>query len=87
MAKRLIDADALYKAVKEAGKDAGFYSAIYEGFLDCINRSPTVDAVEVCYCKDCKWWGKPGCAIYIVDDTDKPGENDFCSCGERRADE
>lgn len=35
-------------------------------------------------CKHCKWWNEPGCAIRIVDDSDRPKENDFCSFGERR---
>lgn len=30
--KRLIDADVLYKAIKEASKGAGFYRASYDGF-------------------------------------------------------
>ena len=33
-------------------------------------------------CKNCKWFGKVGCAINIVDDSDKPTENDFCSFAE-----
>ena len=49
-------------------------------------NAPTVDAVPVVRCKDCKWFNAPGCAIYIVDDTDKPKEDDFCSFGERRTD-
>lgn len=43
--------------------------------------------VEVIRCKDCKWFGDFGCAIRIVDDSDKPTENDFCSFAERRTDE
>lgn len=35
-------------------------------------------------CKDCKWYGHIGCAIKIVDDSDKPKANDYCSFGERR---
>ena len=35
-------------------------------------------------CKDCKWFGKIGCAINIVDDSDKPNEDDFCSFAERK---
>lgn len=35
-------------------------------------------------CKDCKWFGDIGCAIRIVDDTDKPSENDYCSFAERK---
>lgn len=42
------------------------------------------DLVEVVRCKDCKWYGHLGCAIRIVDDSDKPNDNDFCSFGERR---
>ena len=41
---------------------------------------------ELIRCKDCKWFGKIGCAISVVDDTDKPTENDFCSFAERRTD-
>ena len=44
------------------------------------------DFVDVVRCKDCKWFGKLGCAIEIVYDTDRPKENDFCSFGERRDD-
>ena len=46
--------------------------------FDILNSS-----VEVVRCKDCKWYGKTGCAIDIVDETDKPTDNDFCSYGER----
>ena len=39
---------------------------------------------ELVRCKDCKWFGKVGCAVMIADDSDKPGENDYCSFAERR---
>jgi hypothetical protein len=41
---------------------------------------------EIIRCKDCKWFGDIGCAIEIVDDSDRPSENDFCSYAERRTD-
>jgi hypothetical protein len=41
---------------------------------------------EVVRYKDCKWWNEIGCAINIVDDSDKPKAYDFCSYGERRVD-
>ena len=44
---------------------------------------PDADVVEVVRCKDCKWYGKAGCAIDIVDETDKPKDDDYCSFGER----
>lgn len=40
--------------------------------------------VAVTHCRDCKWWGKAGCAISIVDASDRPKENDFCSFAERK---
>lgn len=39
---------------------------------------------QVVRCKDCKWYGEPGCAIQIMDDSDRPKETDFCSFGERK---
>ena len=45
------------------------------------------DYVLVTRCKDCKWFNEPGCAIRIVDDSDKPSENDFCSFAEKKAGE
>lgn len=46
--------------------------------MDMINS-----LVEVVRCKDCKWFNNIGCAIKIVDDSDKPKDNDYCSFGER----
>ena len=46
-----------------------------------LKNSP--DFVYVIRCKDCKWFNKVGCAIRIVDDSDKPTENDYCSFAER----
>ena len=51
-----------------------------------INKLPSAHQ-EIIRCKDCKWFGDFGCAIRIVDDSDKPTENDFCSFAERRTDE
>ena len=38
--------------------------------------------IPVIRCKNCKWFGDIGCAIKIVDECDKPTENDFCSFAE-----
>ena len=38
--------------------------------------------IPVIRCKNCKWFGEIGCAINIVDESDKPKENDFCSFAE-----
>ena len=48
--KRLIDANAL---IKEANADGAY------GYVDAkqIADAPTVDAVEVVRCRECKHWG------------------------------
>lgn len=51
--------------------------------LHVIDSIPAADVVEVVRCKDCKYFNDLGCAIDVVDDTDKPTENDFCSFGVR----
>ena len=59
----------------------------YTDFIDvaerCMDDIPTTDAVEVVRCKDCKWYHEIGCAIKIVDESDEPKDNDYCSFGER----
>lgn len=56
-----------------------------EQILDRLRNDPKSEWVQVVRCKDCKWFGKLGCAIRIADDSDEPTENDFCSFAERRA--
>ena len=73
--KRLIDANAL---IKEAYADGAY------GYVDAkqIADAPTVDAVEVVRCRDCKHYdGKWLCKISGVPSR-KPC--DFCSHGERK---
>lgn len=85
---RPIDADALHKKIFPYSSlvDPKTY-AINAGAVEyAIQTSPTVDAVEVVRCKDCRFLthlddGTPECTrVYlgIVHD------NDFCSYGERR---
>ena len=51
-------------------------------FTKVIRR--TVEELNVVRCKDCKWFGDIGCAMQIVDDSDRPSEYDFCSFAERK---
>lgn len=51
-----------------------------------LEKLPAVQLQQIVRCKDCKWFGDWGCSIRIVDDSDKPTENDFCSFAERRID-
>jgi len=58
-----------------------------EQIVDRLRNDPDAEWVEVIRCKNCKWFGEIGCAIGIVDDSDRPSENDYCSFAERRTDE
>ena len=57
----------------------------WQSDVDALNGLPSAEP-EIIRCKDCKWFGDIGCAIEIVDDSDRPSENDFCSYAERRTD-
>lgn len=92
--KRLIDANALLHNMCERcnieNEDCPCEPP--DCFIyDVIANAPTVDAVEVVRCKDCKYWecGKdyePYCNHWgnMMSDTNA---EDFCSYGERRAGE
>lgn len=62
-------------------------------YTDCVKKAPAVDAVEVVRCKDCKhsYKGSPHglmCECPVGgQNTSLLGGDDFCSNGERRADE
>lgn len=65
---RLIDADALVKALNESGVP---YRADVQEVLDA---QPTIDAVPVVRCKDCFLYGE-------CEDAEWFGDNGYCSCG------
>ena len=79
---RLIDADAI--------KEKSYYSE--DGYLVVdvpdIDDAPTIDAVPIVRCKDCKygidWDGRLGCKWHGFYQTE---QNWFCADGERGGDE
>ena len=82
---RLIDADKAYKVLTD------YYhhktEIQHKALKEAIERVPTVDAVEVVRCKNCRWFENDGyhtnCKLmrFCVED------DDYCSRGERRKDE
>ena len=81
---RLIDAD---KLIEDLVKNRNFYPAL---IASAIKNTPTVDAVEVVRCKDCKHRYVPcRCALWYgsIDGKDyfgERGENFYCGYGERK---
>ena len=79
--KRLIDANALRSYMDECSKESRF--RVYYGYaVSFINAAPTVDAVEVVRCKDCKHRYSDSWCEYVDDD-----DNFYCSRGERKENE
>lgn len=84
---RLVDVDEL--GVGRCSKDVlpAAYCAGWNGLLGLIEKAPTVDAVVVVRCMDCKYAyinsfavssGEALCTL-----SGKPmQQDDFCSCGE-----
>lgn len=94
---RLIDADTLRKDVEKDRDASDMPKMWYQGIEYAINHiihAPTVDAIEVVRCKDCKFYLNSNEKCGLVDtrlrfyETDKVWtEDSFCSWGERREDE
>ena len=55
----------------------------YPAQVKALKELPSVDAVEVVRCKDCKYAYKFKCAFAY---SRFPKDDDFCSYGERKAD-
>lgn len=91
--KRLIDAKG--KFVLNAGDLTGNimcfengYATVFDRFAKVICKfsildAPTVDAVEVVRCKDCRWRNTRGCP-YMNFNAVPRDDLDFCGDGERR---
>ena len=75
-----VDKEELMKAL-EYDRDQ-WERGYADGRMDGYNKRDE----EIVRCRECKWWGDIGCAINIVDKSDNPKEDDFCSFGERRDD-
>ena len=76
---RLIDADAFLKDILTAGigKTIIEYSESDIGYM--IRKRPTIDAVSVVRCRDCKHRFEDSWCEYVDDD-----DNFYCARGERK---
>lgn len=92
---RLIDADKLRKDVLDLPNCYNGFSDSYDKamIIDLVDEQPTVDAVEVVRCKDCKWWKtnyrwngseRKVCVIEAYEPV--RNEDEYCSWAERRED-
>ena len=93
--KRLIDANALKDGLMKLEASGGhkYYRKGMDDTLHfhmphIIDDAPTVDAVEVVRCKDCKYWSKEKDLGMFCNHwgsmLTETVEDDFCSYGERK---
>ena len=78
---RLIDADALHRKVKMETNPYRKPTIDYDSgvkVLEWIDKAPTLDAVPVVRCRDCRKFKTYGCRMVAS------GYDDFCSYGERK---
>ena len=82
---RLIDADALKSYMDECSKESKFrvYYAYAESF---INYAPTIDAVPVVRCRECKHMIPQSHTRYctVWNAVNGMGDEGFCNYGERK---
>ena len=94
---RLIDADALHKAlfakqkwvVRYGDKHNAGYTSDQVHFA--IDDAPTIDAIEVVRCRDCRWGrevcGNIECSVDLNLPPEYHGYEWYCPNGERKEDE
>ena len=90
---RLIDADALIKTLETQDYsnapdtlEEWTPQDLTNAEIFDINNAPTVDAVEVVRCKECKFYSEDEKWCEWLGLCGAFNENDFCSHGERRKD-
>lgn len=94
MSNDLISRDAILKHIEKIRQSLQMMDDTHRASITMTGMHLCEEAVmnqpsaqpEIIRCKDCKWFGDFGCAIRIVEDSDKPTENDFCSFAERKSD-
>lgn len=75
---RLIDADALKKHY------AWWEDDRQKLFDSIVDSQPTVNAVPVVRCKDCKWYYRGGATCMFWDGANGMCGDDFCGKAERK---
>lgn len=96
---RYVDADALIEELQSCSYNTWSKDTnrtwwaqavkVKDNIIECIERQPTADVVEVVRCKDCKHWGGTTYGFVCrkfsgIDTKICMGADHYCSYGERR---
>lgn len=100
---RLIDAEDILDSIENWKRKVLYYHPYTKKFstipmsevLSFLEDSPTIDAVPVVRCKDCKWYDMSKCMVttemghhYVCRaHSYRPVPEDYCSQGERKDDD
>ena len=76
---KLIDVD---EAIINFGFEWDDIPPTREEFVRFLKKQPTVDAVPVVRCRECKYHNKPPCPMRLSFNWTE--DDDFCSYGERK---
>ena len=79
---RLIDADEIIKRSHDVIIGNGAKHRCFDTTL--IHEIPTVDAIRVIRCKDCKYRNEYGYCTVFLNWHHLTGDMDYCSDGERK---
>ena len=79
---RLIDANRALEIVRDQGiaHPNAYHLTKYAALI--LREAPTVGAVEVVRCRECKYHNKPPCPMRLSFNWTE--DDDFCSYGERK---
>ena len=81
--KRLIDANVLVEGLELLAKyEDSFRQTVILGVVRTVKNTPTVDAVEVVYCGECRFADTKDCPM--SGSAGRVSASDFCSYGERK---
>lgn len=83
--KKHMDIDDSFSVPMHAMESYAKAKQFFFGLIGILNGAPTVDAVPVVRCRECRSYNKPRlgwCSVHL----DREGPDDFCSYGEREED-
>lgn len=83
---RLIDAHKLWDVMNKATLNHIVTNTLWNTLKSVVENAPTIDAVEVVRCGECKHMIADGRCMEFADDGIRPSAMDYCSYGERRED-
>lgn len=81
---RLIDADALKAVFEEKSSVAVCGVELCKAIISRIDEVPTIDAVPVIRCRECKWYYRGGATCMYWDGENGMRGDDYCSQAKRK---